>query len=557
MKEIWEEWSEIEYNWEPKQFKSLKEEIDSKWKSFKEVSNPLTIGTIKMYAKETNIEKYIEWYNKYNKSVIINLIKDFDQQTVSIYFKNKRRDNYIYKKGDWYVLMENNLWRQMYKNENSKLINDITETIKEDLIELKNNLRPEDELLKLIPSVSKRLGTSKFILGVIDYLREKYRNDSVEFDTRSNLFGFNNIVYDLEKDEFREYEREDNITITTGYDWIEPEDEDIELIEKIISQIQIEKHIRDFYLDIFCSGLWGITLQNYIIFNGSGSNGKSMIDDMILKAFGNYGHVINSIILCEKRRQGANTEIANLHKKRIIFSREPNTSDNIKLSNSLLRELTGGSEISARKIYSDNEKTSLCLTLIIECNKKPLLEEEPQESDMRRIIDLLFESKFTDEKELIDNKKIFEKNRYYVQEEFRERYKYALMKILFNHNKNHYKNKLKIPESVKKRTLKYIESSIEIFEWFNETFEKIENYTENDYILISDINNALKISEYYQTISKLEKRKLTKEKLIKIFMENPLYNKYYREEKNTHKDGEKIYIPKHIVGYRLRENINE
>lgn len=86
----------------------------------------------------------------------------------------------------------------MYKNENSKLINDITDTIKGDLIELKNNLKPEDELLKLIPSVSKKLVTSKFISGVIDYLREKYRNDSIEFDMKSNLFGFNNMVYDLE-----------------------------------------------------------------------------------------------------------------------------------------------------------------------------------------------------------------------------------------------------------------------------------------------------------------------------------------------------------------------
>jgi hypothetical protein len=208
--------------------------------------------------------------------------------------------------------MENNLWRQMYKNENSKLINDITETLKEDLIELKNNLRPEDELLKLIPVVSKKLGTSKFIMGVIDYLREKYRNDSIEFDSKSNLFGFKNIVYDLEINEFRNYKKEDLITITTGYEWKEPESSEIEIIEEIISQIHSEKEIRDFYLDIYCSGLWGITLQNYIIFNGLGSNGKSMMNDMILKAFGNYGHVINSIVLCEQRRQGANTEIANL-----------------------------------------------------------------------------------------------------------------------------------------------------------------------------------------------------------------------------------------------------
>lgn len=358
MRGIWKEWSETNYKFKPKQFDSLEEEINYKWESFKEEQYPLTIGTLRKMAKDVNLEKYIEWYNKNNKKPIVDLIKDFDQQTASIYFKKQKPNNYIYKKGEWYVLMENNLWHQMYKNENSKLINDITETIKGDLIELKNNLKPEDELLKLIPSVSKKLGTSKFISGVIDYLREKYRNDSIEFDTKSNLFGFNNVVYDLELNEFRNYRKEDLITITTGYDWKEPSEEEINLINKLLCQIQIETEIRNFYLDIYCSGLWGITLQYYIIFNGSGSNGKSMMDDLILKCFGNYGHVINSIVLCEQRRQGANTEIANCHKKRLILSREPSTKNNVKLSNSLLRELTGGSEISARKIYSDNEKTS-------------------------------------------------------------------------------------------------------------------------------------------------------------------------------------------------------
>ena len=122
------------------------------------------------------------------------------------------------------------------------------------------------------------------------------------------------------------------------------------------------------------------------------------------------------------------------------------------------------------------------------------------------------------------------------------------------HNKKFSKKELIIPEIVEKRTREYMEQSYEIFEWFNETFEKIENYTENDYVFISDINDTLKLSEYYQTISKNEKRKLTREKLIKLFMENPLYNKYYRDEINTHKDGNKIYIPKRIIGYKIKEN---
>lgn len=65
----------------------------------------------------------------------------------------------------------------------------------------------------------------------------------------------------------------------------------------------------------------------------------------------------------------------------------------------MLKELTGSSFINARKIYDTNDKTNLSLTLVIECNKKPLLEEEPTEADLRRLVDLYFSSKITDDKQ--------------------------------------------------------------------------------------------------------------------------------------------------------------
>lgn len=181
------------------------------------------------------------------------------------------------------------------------------------------------------------------------------------------------------------------------------------------------------------------------------------------------------------------------------------------------------------------------------------MEEEPQPSDIRRIIDLLFGSKFTDDNEIINNVDIFEKNTYYVEEEFREKYKYALMKILFEHNKNHYKKKLIIPEEVKKRTLKYVESSVEILEWFNQTYEKMENYNKSDYVKISDINNELKNSEYYNSLDKKEKRNLTREKIVKLFRENPIFKNYFNEETDTYVNGEKFKAPIRISGYKKRE----
>lgn len=188
--------------------------------------------------------------------------------------------------------------------------------------------------------------------------------------------------------------------------------------------------------------------------------------------------------------------------------------------------------------------------MVLECNKRPLLEEEPTEADERRIIDLLFGSMFKDNENI--KEKIFKKNIYYTTDEFRERYKSALLKILFEHNKEKYKKDLIKPKEVELRTRKYMEGSVELFEWFNETFEKTGN--KNEHIQISQINNMLKESEYYQTLSKQDKRKLTREKLTKIFKENVIYKKYFRDEENTHVNGKKVKDPKRLLGYKIKEN---
>ncbi len=196
---------------------------------------------------------------------------------------------------------------------------------------------------------------------------------------------------------------------------------------------------------------------------------------------------------------------------------------------------------------------------MFKCNKKPLLEEEPTEADARRIIDLLFESKFTDDRNLINNIDIFPKKSYYTEEEFRNKYKYALLKILFEHNKNYYcretndnyNKEFKIPDKVKKRTKEYMESSIEIFEWFMDTFEKTDDA---EHVTFQDINEILKNSEYYSNLSKFEKRKLTKEKIITLFREHPVYKKNFADEIDTYKNGKKFYLPKRLNNFILKKN---
>lgn len=109
---------------------------------------------------------------------------------------------------------------------------------------------------------------------------------------------------------------------------------------------------KDALLQILATGLEGRCLEKFIIQNGAGGNGKGVINDLFLASLGNYGFVGNNSVLFEKSKTGSNPEKANLHKKRYVVFREP--AEKNKFENSVVKELTGGGNFSARGHYETN-----------------------------------------------------------------------------------------------------------------------------------------------------------------------------------------------------------
>ena len=136
--------------------------------------------------------------------------------------------------------------------------------------------------------------------------------------------------------EFRDYKPEDYITITTGYDYREPTQDEIDFINKLIIQIMPIEAERETFLDILATSIDGRCPEKFIVFNGGGGNGKGVIDDLTLKMTGNYGMLGNNNLLFENSKMGSNPEKANMHKKRFVVFREPPA--NKKFENSTVKE---------------------------------------------------------------------------------------------------------------------------------------------------------------------------------------------------------------------------
>lgn len=511
------------------------QQLIKKYDSFQEVlQNPITIKIIYYYAKEDNKEKFIEIIK------MESYFKDFNLTSTDVanYIKLLKPNYFVWKEQVLYCFNgkyweKNDLLMRIY------ISTELYDFLKDMLATCFWNNHLFEKHKRLLENLKKL----SFKKEIVETTREYLTNNEIEFDNKYYLFGFKNIVYDLREHNFREYKYDDFVSTTTGYDWIEPNTKQIDKMTNLISKIFPIENERNLFLEILSSGLEGRSIEKCIIFNGNGRNGKGLLNDIFLKSLGEYGLIANNAILFEKNKTGSNPEKNNLHKKRYVVFREPSASS--KLENSVVKELTGGGKFSARGHHETSTEKKLHMTMIIECNKRPLFAEEPQRAEIERLIDLYFRSTFTDNlQELDDNKNIYKANVKYKTDDFQELHKHALIKIIFSNYKKYATNNFifDIPDSIRQRTNSYLEMSCNILGWINEQYEKTDN--KKDIIKLKDVFYNFKESEYYFNLSKSQKRLYNYQYFIKQFSENIFFAKYYQEKYNIFSNVLTFYIKK-------------
>ena len=366
-------------------------------------------------------------------------------------------------------------------------------------------------------------------------------NDEIKFDEHNYLYAFNNKIFDLKESKFIEPKPEYYISLTCGYDFIhQDETENKKVIDELIKSIFPDEDIRDLYLTILSTGLDGIPLEKFILANGSGGNGKGLLNEFVMNLLGNYAYVLPVNILLNDLKNGSNPELANMNKKRLVLSREPDSNKNFNCAT--IKEITGGTEINARLNFSNDTKTNLNLTFILECNQKPKL-NEVNDALSRRILDIPFKNKFVDEitfDNLDDDEKknTFLINYYYKTKEFKEKYKYCMFLLLAEYYKkfNDNNRKLNIPSEILKRNNEYLKNSDQLLSWFYDNFEKTDN--EKDIIKLKVIYDKYKSSQYFMNLNKEQKRIDN----YKNFVEKIETNRFIKKYIKTNKD--KTYVIK-------------
>lgn len=470
-------------------------------------------------------------------------------------FYEKMKDKYLFTNETWFELTEVGRWQELSAKNNglinafyecvSPLINEMFEDIHQEIEENGKKDELEDKL-KHIENLRKRLNEVKFQTDSVKFA-SAYFKKKVEFDSNPYLLGFNNGVWDFKLKTFRKYEFSDYMTLTVGYDYDEKKAND-ETYKKELNDLLCKAlpnpEIRQFYLETMARCLIGINSQKFIIANGTGGNAKGVcIENLGSAVFGDYAYNFPVQNLTDTKKTGANTEIASCHLKRFIYAKEP--SNKKKLDNATIKELTGGGEINARKIFSLQLKTLLTGTLFMETNPKLNWNEEPNEAELRRVNLIPFTSRFTHNPEEVD-----EANHIYLandelknKEWFLSRAN-AFFEILKNTLlANNCKLNVVAPSIIKQKTEAYLQRGINLLEFIKNEYEEAHGEA---FSLIEFIRD-FKMSEFYNFLPRDEKANI-RQTIEDLFQTNTFCKKYYRDRyRQNGKD-----IRKAIIGLRRK-----
>jgi P4 family phage/plasmid primase-like protien len=393
------------------------------WKKYfnKYSKSGVTKRSIMYWVKQDNFEGYEKVKNEsidYYIEESLNTQTEYDLAQV---LKQMYKDKYVCvsydKKGIWYTF-KNHRWiqdkglslreaisKQMYDLYSLKLIK---------LTDEYHHYEPADDRAIYIQKRAKIVGEVKIRLKKTNdknnILREAmelfYDGDFVKsMDTNKHLLCFNNGVIDFNNKIFRDGYPEDYITKTTRINYVPYDLKNSEIkemsddIEDFMKKLFPVDDLLSYMWDHLASCLIGSNKnQTFNVYHGSGSNGKSIIADLMSVTLGEYKGTVPITLVTEKRGLigGTSDEVLKLKGVRYAVMQEP--SKDVKLNEGIMKELTGGDPIQARGLYSESEIFEPQFNLVV-CTNNLFDIESNDDGTWRRIRKVDFMSKFIDEGE--------------------------------------------------------------------------------------------------------------------------------------------------------------
>lgn len=534
--------------------------FEYKWNDCGKNGAYYTIGTLRYYSRISNPDKYAKITMKMHRFPEVNTLSDDD---IAETFLNLNEGNFVVSKGVLYCY--NGVYWEKSDNKCAKLNNKISDMaknvynkkIEESRLALDNNEITEEQSIlikyeiaqyeKLMLKVKSRVG----IYNVADRIKDKVTMN-VKWETHPELFYFNNKVFDLIKGEWITPSNRSYHYITTGYDYIEAEDDvDREknkkyIREEIFGKILTDEKVRESYKCLLGRTLYGMVNIRFVFANGNGGNGKSKLHEIVQGMLGNYAYIAPHNLLCNgfKKDSGGDPSVANMTHKRMILYREPKRG--ITIDSGYLKEVTGGNKINARMLRENEVETKLSASHFLEANQKPCV-PECDDALSRRILNIPFTSRFVSDISQVDNVSCFliDTNLNIKIED--DNFKCAFFDVLMNDvlcdlQKTNFDVDPLLCQKILESTNEYFNERDSLATWFFETFEIIpEELIKSHHVYkIDEIYKLYRDTEDFHYKNK--RKQYTKLQFKEDIQHSKALNKFYKDRLRT-----KSLLPSHVT----------
>lgn len=399
-------------------------DLYSQWKKFHKSNNEgktVTKRSIMYWVKKENYEEYKKIQESTVDYYVEKAMETCAEYDFAVVLKNMYKDSYVCvsyeKRGIWYRF-KNHRWvqdkglslREKISKDMYDLFGKKAEQCEAEMNEYENSDERREYLKKKIGIVHQVKITLKKTTHKDHIMREAaeifYDENFVRnMDTNKYLLCFNNGVVDFKDKVFREGYPEDYITKTTRVDYIPYNETDQDWkntsdeLHKFMSTLFPIPDLNKYMWDHLASCLIGTNKnQTFHVYHGSGSNGKSLLVDLMSATLGDYKGTVPITLVTDVRGKigGTSDEVLKLKGVRYAVMQEP--SKGVKLNEGIMKELTGGDPIQARGLYSESEIFVPQFKLCVGTNNLFDIDSN-DDGTWRRIRKCTFPSKFVDEGE--------------------------------------------------------------------------------------------------------------------------------------------------------------
>jgi P4 family phage/plasmid primase-like protien len=405
------------------------------WCNFDKKDNGITYRSIIYWAKQDAFEEYENVKKNTIDYYIDNTMfeaGDWDYATVLYYMY---KDKFIctnLKNATWYVFKKHR-WEKddgmsLRKNISTKLFQLYSEK-QSQLLQDAQKYEPTDEKHGNIQRKIKQLANICIKFKDSGHKNKIMREASELFfdgefiklmDSNPYLLCFENGVYDFKTNEFRQGYPSDYITKSTGRNYIKYDENNptyspiYSEIRTFMTQIFPEEDLCRYMWDHLSSTLIGIKReQAFNIYKGSGSNGKSILTELMSLGLGDYKGTVPVNLITDKRSAigGTTSEIIALKGVRYAVMQE--MSAGVVLNEGIMKEITSATEpLQARALWCESETFVPQFSLVVCTNVLPKIKSY-EDGTWRRMKVTEFMSKFISEGEIHyhDNNYVFPKDK--------------------------------------------------------------------------------------------------------------------------------------------------